>query len=462
VASAVLSGSLIGFALLPLTAASVFHGLGYFYPMLLMVFVQTTLLGRIFPILCHWGIKADDGSGSRVSKVYLASILGSVAGTLVTGFVLMDYLSIQAIVLLLGVLGLAAALAIALPTLGSTGPRLRYAIGCTLVAAVMTSVANPAFDGVYEALTYKAPLKAGEEFVDTVENKSGVINVSRNTVVFGSGVYDGMIATDMLDDQNLLIRPISLSLFHPDPQDVLMIGLGTGAWAQIVVNHPSVKHLTVVEINPGYLGIIQRYPAVASLLANPKVEIVIDDGRRWLNRHPDLQFDAIVQNTTWFYRPNVTNLLSKEYMALVAHHLRDGGISMYNTTGSARAQRTGCETFKSGFREINVMVVSNRTLRLDPERLRASLIDYRIDGRPVFDVSDPRYRASLDALMALLTPPIEGQRASDDSAALETCASIRARTAAMALITDDNMGEEWRFLLQNDPALDQLHRLFGL
>ena len=122
-ASAVLSGSLIGFALLPLTAASVFHGLGYFYPMLLMVFVQTTLLGRIFPILCHWGIKADDGSGSRVSKVYLASILGSVAGTLVTGFVLMDYLSIQAIVLLLGVLGLAAALAIALPTLGSTGPR---------------------------------------------------------------------------------------------------------------------------------------------------------------------------------------------------------------------------------------------------------------------------------------------------------------------------------------------------
>ena len=241
-----------------------------------------------------------------------------------------------------------------------------------------------------------------------------------------------------------------------------MIGLGTGAWAQIVVNHPSVKHLTVVEINPGYLGIIQRYPAVASLLANPKVEIVIDDGRRWLNRHPDLQFDAIVQNTTWFYRPNVTNLLSKEYMALVAHHLRDGGILMYNTTGSARAQRTGCETFKSGFREINVMVVSNRTLRLDPERLRASLIDYRIDGRPVFDVSDPRYRASLDALMALLTPPVEGQRASDDSAALETCASIRARTAAMAPITDDNMGEEWRFLLQNDTALDRLHSLFGL
>lgn len=271
-----------------------------------------------------------------------------------------------------------------------------------------------------------------------------------------------MIATDMRDDQNVLIRPISLSLFHPDPQDVLMIGLGTGAWAQIVVNHPSVKHLTVVEINPGYLGIIQRYPAVASLLSNPKVKIVIDDGRRWLNRHPDLRFDAIVQNTTWYYRPNVTNLLSEEYLALVARHLRDGGISMYNTTGSARVQRTGCEAFNSGFREINAMVVSNRTMRLDPDRLRASLIAYRIDGHPVFDMTDPRYRASLDTLMAQLTPPAEDQRASDDNAMVETCASILARTAGMAPITDDNMGEEWRFLLQNDPTLDQVHRLLGL
>jgi hypothetical protein len=115
----------------------------------------------------------------------------------------------------------------------------------------------------------------------------------------------------------------------------------------------------------------------------------IDDGRRWLNRHPDLRFDAIVQNTTWYYRPNVTNLLSKEYMELLAHHLHDGGITMYNNTGSARAQRTGCEVYASGFREINVMVVGNRTLRLDPERLHASLMAYRIDGRPLFGLTDP-------------------------------------------------------------------------
>ena len=165
-----------------------------------------------------------------------------------------------------------------------------------------------------------------------------------------------------------------------------MIGLATGAWAQVIANHPSVKHLTIVEINPGYLPIIQRYPAVAGLLTNPKVTIVIDDGRRWLNRHPAMHFDAIIQNTTWNYRPNVTNLLSAEYLRLVASHLRPGGVALYNTTGSARAQRTACQGFADGFREINVMVVANEPLRPDHDRLRAVLgAVHRIDGQPAFD-----------------------------------------------------------------------------
>src|SRR5271170_2228742 len=183
-----------------------------------------------------------------------------------------------------------------------------------------------------------------------------------------------------------------------------MIGLATGAWAQVIANHPSVKHLTIIEINPGYLPIIRRYPAVAGLLSNPKVSIVIDDGRRWLNRHPAERFDAIVQNTTWNYRPNVTNLLSAEYLRALAPHLRPGGVVLYNTTGSLRAQLTACQAFADGFRELNVMVVSNQPLHLDHDRLRAVLAGYTIDGHPVFDVADPRYRARLDQILAQLDP----------------------------------------------------------
>jgi spermidine synthase len=458
IAVAVFAGSVLGLFLLPLTRLSVFSGFGYFYPMLLMVFVQGTLFGGLFPVVCHWGIAADPSAGSRLSQVYLGNILGSVGGTLLTGFVLMDRLSLGGIALLLAEAGIVAAAA--LSVYAGTGFRQRLAFPAgALAAGLLLLLPSGLFAQVYEGLTYKTAPAPGEEFTDVVENKSGVVAVNRKSVVYGGGAYDGMIELDMLADHNLLIRPYSLSLYHPDPQEVLMIGLATGAWAQVVANHPSVKRLTIVEINPGYLPIIKRHPEVAGLLRNRKVEIVIDDGRRWLNRHPEARFDAIVQNTTWNYRPNVTNLLSAEYLRLVAGHLKAGGIALYNTTGSLRAQRTACEAFADGYRELNVMVVGQDRLRLDHERLAAVLADYQIDGRAVFDAADPRYRGRRDEVLQLLDRRRQPGAAQD--AIIEPCASILARSRDLAPITDDNMGEEWGFI-DSDPMLARIQHALGL
>src|SRR5436305_2648865 len=105
----------------------------------------------------------------------------------------------------------------------------------------------------------------------------------------------------------------SISLWHAAPREVLMIGLSTGAWAQVIANHPQVEKLTIVEINPGYLRLIQKYPAVRNLLTNPKVNIVIDDGRRWLVRNQQTKFDVVVSNTTFHWRAHISELLSKEF-----------------------------------------------------------------------------------------------------------------------------------------------------
>jgi len=243
---------------------------------------------------------------------------------------------------------------------------------------------------------------------------------------------------------------LSLALYHPHPREVLMIGLATGAWAQVIANNPEVERLTIVEINPGYLSLIAKYPEVMTILTNPKVEINIDDGRRWLNRHPDRKFDSIVQNTTWNYRPNVTNLLSVEYLRLAASHLREGGVLMYNTTFSARAQRTGCMIFPYALRELNVMVASNEPLQLDLARLKAVLENYSIDSHPVFDLSNPIHRARLEEIIATVDSFETNQNRS--KVTMESCQSIMSRTQGQPLITDDNMGEEWqRFSIRTFP-----------
>jgi hypothetical protein len=47
----------------------------------------------------------------------------------------------------------------------------------------------------------------------------------------------------------------------------------------VISNNPEVESLDIVEINPGYLSLIEDYPAVSSLLHNPRVHIHIDDAR---------------------------------------------------------------------------------------------------------------------------------------------------------------------------------------
>jgi hypothetical protein len=169
-AAALLLTSVLGFVLLPLAAYSATTPFGYFYPMLLMIFVQTTIGGTIFPILCHYGITPDDRAGAHVSWVYLANILGSVVGTLVTGFVLMDAVSIGGISAFLGV---PAACHSRVAPGGMPKPRRRSATLGAIAAVAM----GGSFHDFYEHLLANNVVNRGARFVETVENRSGVINV---------------------------------------------------------------------------------------------------------------------------------------------------------------------------------------------------------------------------------------------------------------------------------------------
>ena len=249
-----------------------------------------------------------------------------------------------------------------------------------------------------------------------------------------------------MHDTNGIVRPYALSLFHPAPRDVLMIGLASGSWAQVIANNPDVASLTIVEINPGYLTLIATAPEVASVLSNPKVTIVTDDGRRWLRANPARGFDAIVSNTTWHFRANATNLLSGEFLDLVKSHLNSGGIFFYNTTDSDRVQRTGCLAYAYGARFINHMVVSQTPIAWDFARWRRTLESYRIDGRPMLDPARDEDRAELDRLSSW-EADLAPQSGRNRDRPIEPCPDILARTAGKRPITDDNMGTEWRLPL---------------
>lgn len=399
---------------------------------LVIVAIAAAFLGSVLPLVSHFGIDADDRAGPRLSYVYLANIIGSATGSLVTGFVLMDRLPMVSIATVLALAGFAlAATLVTMSGMKGRGSLATYAAlaGCAALALVLVP---RSYDRLYERLVYKNEYDGTQRFAQVVETKSGVITVAEDGSVYGGGGYDGVVNTRLENnDKNGILRAYVVGALHPAPRELLMVGLASGSWAQVVANLPGVERMTIIEINPGYIEVVERHPEVQSLLQNPKVTIVFDDGRRWLRRHTDRRFDFIVMNTTLHWRAHSTNILSTEFMEIARQHLQPGGVFYFNTTDSYDVQLTAAVAFPFLLRITNFVAVSDSPFRFDRERWRWLLGTMRIDDQPVLDLAKKPQRDVFDDLMGF--NDIEGRE------------SIFDRTSKVAsVITDDNMVVEWR------------------
>jgi spermidine synthase len=403
-------------------------------------FLTAALLGSVLPLLCQLAVAADDGAGRGVSVVYVSNIIGSALGSLMIGFVAMQFFGLRQISIQLGLAAVITGAAVLLFNQGRVRMPPVWAAAAILAALVAVPAASPLYYHLFQKLIFGNRPEAHQDFAQLVENRNGVIAVTKDAAVFGGGVYDGYFNVDPLNDSNLIARVYALSLLHPTPKHVLMIGLASGSWAQIVASHPQLESMDVVEINPGYLQLIAQYPAVQSLLKNPKVHIFTDDGRRWLLAHPEAHYDAIVANTSYYWRDHSTTLLSVEFLQLVRQHMNAGGIFYYNTTTSDDVLATGLIVFPYGLRVINFLAVSDSPFAIDVDRWMSVLREYKIDGKPVFDPTLPRSEVVLQAYRALANtlgepPTMMGIEGTD---------SMRARLGRRFIITDDDMGWEWR------------------
>jgi spermidine synthase len=402
-------------------------------------FLAAALLGSVLPLLCQLSVSADDKAGSGVSLVYVSNILGSVLGSLGIGFVLMQHFGLRQISLQLGIATvLTGGMVIFIARQESKFPPA-WATLLFVVALVAVPLASPRFELLYEKLTFGNRLDTRTTFARLGENRNGVIGVTQEAAVFGGGVYDGYFRIDPSHDSNLIIRALTLSAFHPNPKRMLMVGLSSGSWGQVFANHPQLESLDVVEINPGYLQLIPQYPVVSSLLKNPKVHIYIDDGRRWLIAHPDARYDAIICNSTYFWRDHASGLISVEFLELAHKHLNPGGVYYFNTTESAEAIATALHVFPYGLRVVNFLAVSDSPIQVEVLHWVDILRGYKIDNRYLFDPANAETQQTLAEYVrfagSINLPPAQ--------VGLEGSASLRKKYEHERLTTDNNMGREW-------------------
>jgi spermidine synthase len=138
---------------------------------------------------------------------------------------------------------------------------------------------------------------------------------------------------------------------HPEPRRALLISYGAGSTAQALLSEPQLRQLTVVDVSPEILGVSPVIHGKRDPLKDPRVQLVLEDGRHYLRTHGE-QFDIITAEPPPPLIAGVVNLYTREYFIAVAERLAPGGLATYwlpvpqfKPEGARAVIRAFCDAF---------------------------------------------------------------------------------------------------------------------
>lgn len=394
-----------------------------------LVLISASVRGIVFPLVHHLGT-VQSKSGKQISNVYFSNVLGSSIAPLMISFFVLDWLSTQQVYFAICLLSFVVA------TLCLCHQKKIAGASGIMVTVLALGLMLP--EQIFHMLS-RHNVGDNQYPVTLIENKHGFIQVYKNSEkqyeVWGANVYDGKFNTDIFNESNGIERAYLLPAVKPDAENVLVIGLSTGSWVRVLSTMPNIKKMTVVEINPDYVNLIKQYPDVAPLLQDKRIEIVVDDGRRWLRRH-DEQFDMVLMNTTWHWRAYGANLLSQEFLTMIRQHLKPDGVALYNTTYFMNAYATAHSVFPHTYMYKNMALVANKPIALpEPSMMqeRMARLVYPENQQRVFNTPE---QADL-AGKQISQYPLESYN--------QLVESGRNLGKDAEIITDNNMISEYKY-----------------
>lgn len=121
-----------------------------------------------------------------------------------------------------------------------------------------------------------------------------------DTYAFGRMlVLDGIVQTTIQDEYVYHEMISHIPLFtHPNPKKVLVVGGGDGGAIREVLKHPSVEKAVLCEIDKDVVNECKRFlPEISCELENPRCEVFIGDGIKYVHEHKN-EFDVIIVDST--------------------------------------------------------------------------------------------------------------------------------------------------------------------
>ena len=345
----------------------------------LLVLPPTLLMGFSFPILQRVVQTSLARIGRRVGALLVANVVGSMVGTVLTGWLLLDKVGTAGTMKLLAVLGgMFGLLAVVLAVRESSWSRARRLPAVPAALTVTAAVFLPLLFVMPPSGTLWAHLHGTVvEAMVYAEDGSGlsVVNTDgRNAILYANGIGQGALP---YGDVHTALGALP-AFMHPAPRTAAVIGLGSGDTVHAVAGRREIERVTCVEIIRGELetlvGLRMRLPygGLVNLLDDPRIEQVFGDGRIHLRRggtYDIIEADALRPGSAYS-----GTLYSDAYFALLRDHLAPNGLAA-TWAPTQRVYNTFIRVFPHVVSMPGILVGSNQPIAIDRAAVSARLAE---------------------------------------------------------------------------------------
>jgi hypothetical protein len=357
--------------------------------------IPTLLMGLSFTALQRAVQDDPVTSGRKVGLLQAANIAGCVAGSFLTGLVLLGrFGTTGSLRVLLAAGGVFLLVRVAREGFGP-------AVFGGAAALVLAAAALPSNERVWQKLHGVADPRAvsfiGEDATAVsaiTAGQPGHWRVSVNGLPHSWVPFEGI---------HTLLGAVP-AVVHPAPIDVAIVGLGSGETAWAASCRRETRSITVFEIAASQVDLLRRLtetvplPALRGLLDDERVRVVAADGRHALKQggraYDLIQIDALYRTSA-----GSGNLYSVEFFKLCASRLKPGGI-VCSQSPSRRVALSFQVALPHSIDFGNVLVGSNEPLPIDIEAWTARLRSAPVEAWFGRDVAD----GILDRLQAARPP----------------------------------------------------------
>ena len=353
-------------------------------------------LGAALPFALSVGASRPGELTTGVARVYASNTVGAIAGSLLAGFWLLHTLGIQKTLLVAIGINLLAVLVV-----GTLRWNPRRLITATLTLSTLMAgfaAARPEAPPMLMSAGFYRYVNDMKEFdrdkirdwalegSDLLFYEDGLTSTvsvgqsrkSENRWLANNGKVDASTAGDL--STQLMVSHLPM-LLHPDPEQILLVGLASGISLGALTRYPS-QSFDVLEIEEAILRATRFFDKWNyNPLEDPRVKVIANDARNHLVLS-NKTWDVIVSEPSNPWLTGVSNLFTREFWLLASSRLAPGGIlcqwiQLYDL--SPRELKILLRTFHSVFPHVllfgsiedsDIIVIGSLTpFKLDPARM---------------------------------------------------------------------------------------------